>query len=90
MGASFQAPCATPRQRLMEMHHGEHLKQSLFFICSKIVQHVADMLDSLGIGSWGFLQYPTQMGFRPNTASHFIIIPIDTSELFAIKKMCIC
>ena len=21
MGASFQAPCATPRQRQMEMHH---------------------------------------------------------------------
>ena len=21
MGASFQAPCATPGQRLMEMHH---------------------------------------------------------------------
>ena len=21
MGASFQAPCAAPRQRLMEMHH---------------------------------------------------------------------
>ena len=21
MGASFQAPCATPRQRLMEIHH---------------------------------------------------------------------
>ena len=31
MGASFQAPRATPRQRLMEMHHGEHLKAGTVF-----------------------------------------------------------
>ena len=86
MGACFQAPCTAPGQRPMEMHQGEHLKQSLFFIHSKIVQHVTDMLDSLGIGCWGFLQYLTQMGFGPNTASHFTIFPIDTSKLFATQK----
>ena len=33
MGASFQAPCAAPRQRPMEMHHGESLKTDTVF-CS--------------------------------------------------------
>ena len=41
----------------------------------------ADMLDGPGIGIWGFLQYLTQIGFGPNTASYFNVIPIDTSKL---------
>ena len=31
MGASFQAPCATPGQRLMEMHH-----VSLIILCISV------------------------------------------------------
>ena len=46
-----------------------------------------DMLDGLGIGSWGFLQYLTQMGFEPNTASYSNVIPIDTSELVHYKNV---
>ena len=67
MGASFQAPCATPRQRLMEMHHGEHLNRHCFPFIPKLANMSVDMLDSFGIGSWGFLKYLTQNG--PNTAS---------------------
>ena len=84
MGASFQAPRATPGQRPMEMHHGEHLNRHCFPFVPKLANMSADMLDGLGIGCWDFLQYLTQNG--PNTASYSNVIPIDTSRLCSLLK----
>ena len=82
MGASFQAPHATPGQRPMEMHHGEHLKQSLFFIHSKIIQHVCKYVGWSLDWQLGFLTISNSNGFRFQQFSHFIGIPIDASQLF--------
>ena len=57
MGASFQAPRAAPRQRLMEMHQSEHLNSGY---CSPFVPKSSNMTSLacwtvLELARWEFL-----------------------------------
>ena len=87
MGASFQAPHAAPGQRLMETHHSEHLNSHCFPFIPKSANMSVDMLDSLGITSWGFLQYLTQMGTDPTLPLTLTLFPLTLVNLFVIKNI---